>query len=378
MTETQRRVLAAKLVEVRKQIEEWRQRLQRLNEQDTKATLIEPVLSALGWDIRNPDEISREYRRKSQDNPVDFAIFLLRSPCLFIEAKALDTDLADRRWISQAIAYATTVGVEWCVLTNGDEFRLYNVHAAVDVDEKLFRRVQVSDASGEAHTLDTLYLLSKDNMGEKRLNVLWNAHFVDRRVKSVLDDLFKTPDKSLVTLVRKRTDGLLSRSEVEMSLKRADVRTDFPVIPTVPQVPPARPATGEPSERPAPEKPRRKSRPADHVTLSNLIEAGIVRPPLNLEVTYKKVRLTATVQIDGTVLFEGKTYTSLSVAGGVARTSVKGPPADGRPSYQTNGWTFWRYRNDTTGNIEPIDILRRLFLDRGKKTSPFLVVGGAG
>ena len=34
------------------------------NEQNTKASLIEPVLRALGWDPNDPDEVYREYKPK--------------------------------------------------------------------------------------------------------------------------------------------------------------------------------------------------------------------------------------------------------------------------------------------------------------------------
>ena len=55
------------------------------------------------------------------------------------------------------------MGVRWCVLTNGDEYRIYNSHAAVDVDEKLFRIVQVSESDTKVLT-DTLLLLGREMM----------------------------------------------------------------------------------------------------------------------------------------------------------------------------------------------------------------------
>ena len=36
-----------------------------IGEQNTKASLIEPVLEALGWDVRDPDEVFREFKAKS-------------------------------------------------------------------------------------------------------------------------------------------------------------------------------------------------------------------------------------------------------------------------------------------------------------------------
>ena len=103
----------------------------RIGEQNTKAALIEPLLEVLGWDIRDWDEVHREYRSKSVDSPVDYALKIMRTPRLFLEAKGLDEDLADRKWVAQVLGYATVAGVEWCVLTDGDEWRFYNSTAAV-------------------------------------------------------------------------------------------------------------------------------------------------------------------------------------------------------------------------------------------------------
>ncbi len=60
-------------------LQEVRQRVQRagkkpLNEQNTKATLIEPVLRALGWDVEDIEAVVREFRLKSRDKPVDYGL----------------------------------------------------------------------------------------------------------------------------------------------------------------------------------------------------------------------------------------------------------------------------------------------------------------
>ena len=95
---------------VRKRIQQIRDRKEIIGEQNTKAALIDPILIALGWDLQEIDEVRREYRRKPQDNPVDYALFLNRTECLFIEAKSLEKDLNDRKWISQNLASRRTPG----------------------------------------------------------------------------------------------------------------------------------------------------------------------------------------------------------------------------------------------------------------------------
>lgn len=119
----------------------------RLDEQNTKTTLIEPVLRALGWNPEDLDEAHREFKPQRRDKPVDYALLDLGSPRLFVEAKGLGENLDDRRWAGQIMGYAGVAGVDWVLLTDGDQYRLYNAHAAVGVEEKLFRRFRVSEAS---------------------------------------------------------------------------------------------------------------------------------------------------------------------------------------------------------------------------------------
>jgi hypothetical protein len=58
-----------------------------IGEQNTKLTLINPVLRALGWDVEDLEDVRHEYRRRSHDKPVDYALLLARDPKLFLEAK---------------------------------------------------------------------------------------------------------------------------------------------------------------------------------------------------------------------------------------------------------------------------------------------------
>lgn len=362
MTDSARQKLTDTLPRLRKRIEKAHNRKDTIGEQNTKAALIEPLLAALGWDIEDIDEVSREYKRKPQDNPVDYALFMLRSPRLFVEAKGLEKDLGDRKWISQVLGYATVVGVEWCVLTNGDEYRLYNAHAPVDVEQKLFRVVRLSDADQDGYTLDTLELLSKEKMGDNLLNVLWKAHFIDRHVSQALGELLQNDDASLIRLIRKKTPEL-TPSDIRDSLKRADIRVDFPVV-SVSSQSFAREVEDEgasPVKVIEKTEGGRKTLNIPGVQVIDLIQANLIEPPLKLEKEYKGKHLEAEVQRDGNIVFDGETYKSLSLAASLARKSIIGTP-EGRKYPHTNGWIFWKYRNPKTGKLEEIDVLRQSYL----------------
>jgi hypothetical protein len=326
-----------------------RHQRENIGEQDTKAALIVPVLRALGWDVEDLEDVKLEYRRRPSDNPVDYALFLLRTPRLFIEAKSLGAHLDDGKWAAQILAYATVAGVEWVALTDGNEWRIYNSHATVPVEKKLFRVVRVADP--DTHADQTLKLLAKAQMADHLIDALWKSDFVDRQIKDALVELFgPEADPALVRVVRAKA-AALSPAEVRASLSRLRTTFDFPVV-AAPVV-----AGGQ-----DPRPPRPPGTPWRHVTLGQLITAGLVRVPFEIEHHYRGTQLAARIEDSSRIVFQGSAYDSLSTAGGVARKSIAGP-FPGRDIPQTNGWTFWQFRG-SDGNLHVLDDLRREFHER--------------
>jgi len=335
--------LSEALEKVRRKITRYRG--QQVNEQNTKAALVQPVLRALGWDVEDIEEVQREYKRKPRDKPVDYALLVMRTPRLFVEAKALGQELSDRKWAGQILGYATVAVVEWVVLTNGDEYRIYNACAAVPVEEKLFRAVRLTDADSPAE--ETLVLLSKERISGNEIERLWNAHFVDRQVRAVLERMFSAdPDPSLVRLVKKRLNEL-SVKDVRDSLRRVQVQLDFPMEPGVVTAAGARARPVRPAQRPSPKM--------LGVSLGDVIGAGILKPPLRLTRSFKGRDLEAELLADGKVKFQGKDYDSCSKAAAVARSAILGRPMN------ANGWRFWQY-HDEQGNLVYLDAARQRFL----------------
>jgi Restriction Enzyme Adenine Methylase Associated len=334
-----------------------------MGEQNTKASLIEPVLEALGWDVRDPDEVFREFKAKSVDSPVDFALTILRKPRLFVEAKGLGETLTNRKWVSQVLSYATIAGVEWCVLSDGDEYRFYNANAPLDAEEKLFWRVKLSE-DDEAETIKTLTLISRSNMEENLLDVLWIAHYVDRRVKHTLQELFSTPDKSLIRLIRNREPKLTPKEIVE-SLRRLDLRfesaTPVPAMSSaIPKAPKA--ATVPKGTRKARIKGEQKGKKHFGISLAKLIETGYLKPPIRLFRKYKSRIMEASLYPDGTVEFQGKRYPTCSTAAEIARSTLTGRRMN------TNGWSFWQYE-DGKGKTETLlDVRERYLISEGQES----------
>lgn len=322
-----------------------------VNEQNTKSTLIQPVLRALGWDVEDFNEVHLEYRQKSRDKPVDYAMMLEQTPCLFVEAKPLGESLDDRKWANQIMGYASVAGVQWVVLTDGNEYRIYNSHAAVPVEEKLFRRIRISDEASLPHK--TLILLSKSQMQTRQITRLWDAHFVDRVVSSNLHQLFFAkdgPDTALLRLLHKRI-GSLTVGQIRDGLRRLSIQISCQM--TEDSIPTSRQTTARANVRKPKRQPQRASGAA--VTLQHVVGAGLIQTPVRLFRRYKGTIVEATLEADGTVTFGNHNYSACSAAAAQARGSIVG----GAPA--TNGWTFWQFTS-ADNQVQTLDAVRQHFL----------------
>jgi hypothetical protein len=219
--------VAAALRQIADRIPRLRVQGGRISEQDTKRILITPTVAALGWDILDIDEVRNEYRHNTADNPVDYALFLNRSPVLFVEAKPLGHALDDRKWIVQTINYANAAGVDWCVLTNGAEWRIYKVHAQVEADQKLFTAVKIDAPDKLDDAVRVLTLLSHENMRARAIDELWQAWHVDRQVQAALEQTLQ--DDAFAALIRKRVPQL-GLADIRKSLRRASIAVNYPNI----------------------------------------------------------------------------------------------------------------------------------------------------
>jgi hypothetical protein len=301
-----------------------------MKEEATKMGLINPVLVALGWKTDDCTEVDYEFRPESVDNPVDYALMIDRVPKLLVEAKALGSDLSDRKFVAQILKYAFMADVTWCVLTDGDEYCIYNATASVKTDERLLCRFRISENS-EEYAAGKLALLSRSNLQSTDLESFWAEHFVDRQVRTTLQAMLRQHDKGLVGLIRKATK--LKPKEIVESLCRLNITLD-------PPSPPGRPApvtgTASPSTGEVIKVPPKPIATGKKVTPADLIAAGLLKPPLGLFFRYKGQKLEATLLADGGVEYQGQRYGSPSAAAAAARATISGR------TMATDGWATWQ------------------------------------
>jgi hypothetical protein len=343
-----------------------RLRKSSLNEENTKMSLITPMIQALGWDVANPDEVHCEYRRKSKALPVDYALMIDRTPCLLIEAKAMGESIEDDRWISQVLNYTNQSGVQWAVLTNGVEYRIYNSSAIVPTDEKLFRHVALLDAP-VPKIVDDLSLLSRPELERRRIDRAWEIHNTDRLVRDGILRLLdrESPSTKIVQMLVRGSKGRLARKGVLASLRRANIAIEIPSGPKFDDGPGRRrrdsipDGTTSPTGSPVVAGRRRRTASVNPLSLQDLLRSGAIRAPVELFAQTRHGRASATIESDGSVVYARTRYDSVSAAGAAARAALQPGKWRTRGGPRTNGWIFWKLRHPGSGKIVAIKAMVR-------------------
>jgi predicted transport protein len=171
------------------------------NEANTKALLIEPMLSALGWDTTDVDQVEREFRVYDK-TALDYALKSDGELRLFVEAKAVGRPLEDKAFISQTVNYANNEGVVWCVLTNGLAYRVYKTNEPVAMEDKLLFEVDIAEGS-TSDVAQALELIGREALANGALDDWGERVFTDNRVRQALATLAAKPPAELIEMLTK-------------------------------------------------------------------------------------------------------------------------------------------------------------------------------
>lgn len=111
------------ILELREQIQRFGVALKG-SESDTKLVLVNPLLASLGWTVGQLDEVRTEY--STPNGVADYALLDRETmrPEYIIEAKSLGLELSQA--VAQSMRYSYGLGVRLAVMTNGDEWAMFD------------------------------------------------------------------------------------------------------------------------------------------------------------------------------------------------------------------------------------------------------------
>lgn len=212
--------LCETLIQIQESAELYGETLKK-NEAATRAVLIDPVLQALGWNTANTNMVEVE---KTMDSVrADYALYDSNSiPRIIIEAKALGTELNQKKLVMALVGYAFNFGLNDVFLTDGLIWEHFDTFQPDDFSStktiNLVTDDPVNCAAYFVQHLDVAKYWTIDqsiDVLSQRLDELENN--VSNLQKKIIGLTSGTTDKasSLQTLVRTEQEQFILLSQLE-------------------------------------------------------------------------------------------------------------------------------------------------------------------
>ncbi|MBI4462959.1 MAG: restriction endonuclease subunit R [Acidobacteria bacterium] len=187
-------------------------RLAALDEAATKQGMVLPLLSKLGWDTFNIDEVVPEY--SVGDKRVDYALRIQNANKVFIEVKKPSEDL--ERHQEQLLNYSFQEGVKLAALTNGTSWWFYLPLHEGSWEQRKFYTVDVAEQDATHATDRFIKFLSRENV--ETGNAIGNAESLYKSQQKVKilrntlpeawNKLVSEADELLIDLLSETTEKL--------------------------------------------------------------------------------------------------------------------------------------------------------------------------
>ena len=136
--------LVSVIATLQQRIATHRQSLQQ-NETRTRTALIDPLLTALGWDVSDPALVTPEF--DSGDGRADYALLHEGRPAALIEAKHLYEPLERARHQDQVFGYARRSRIKFAGITDGNTWVLEDLSVFEDEPRILDISIENTPAS---------------------------------------------------------------------------------------------------------------------------------------------------------------------------------------------------------------------------------------
>lgn len=208
-----------------------------LNESETRAHLIDPVVAALGYVTL--DQVRREFKLEASGQFVDYLLFA-GDTRIVIEAKPVGAELAPKD-ASQLVGYCAQEGVRWALLTNGVVWQVFDIEVKGNWQAKRVAELDLWSANKRGdlgETITVLWHFAREALlsGDQDLQAWARAE----RARTLLEGLLRNPASPVVSAVLKEMSALgieLEPSEVVQLLRAGSVPRPEPAAAVVPARP---------------------------------------------------------------------------------------------------------------------------------------------
>lgn len=172
-----------------------------ISEENIKIKITVPLLEILGYN----KVVDLDFERNVRNKRADVAIVLDNKVKVIIETKKI-TERLDNH-LEQALDYAWNFQVNWVVLTNGVEIRIYKsfIEGIIDYKDRLIFKTKLEDLENSFNNLQKL--ISKENIrNEENLNLAIKSIKENITEKLLISDLSECRKKLYSDLFEQLND----------------------------------------------------------------------------------------------------------------------------------------------------------------------------
>jgi predicted type IV restriction endonuclease len=191
------------------------------NEGDTRLLVTDFLCDALGFD--KFEHLTTEYLVKGEF--ADYGIRLDKQLVAFLEVKRVTTKLGVKH-LRQVEMYAVNEGVEWIILTNGNEWQVYHLTGGLPITIDLVMTVSLLDEAPLSEKVNQLFYLTRESLRRRQIDDLWLARRATSP-KSLGSAILSEP---VVTAIRKElrraTGHNVEATELVKLLKNTVMRAE--------------------------------------------------------------------------------------------------------------------------------------------------------
>ncbi len=205
-------------------------KLASFDEASTKQAVVLRLLSFLGWDIFNVEEVYPDYAVGTAN--VSYALRTRNTNRIFIEVKRVHKSLDNHQ--KSLVNLGTRDGVNMVVLTNGITWWFYLMAASGSWQQKWFYTIDIVKQKPDAFVTQLINLLDKDKVTKGQSLKAAKSLFQEKKQKLAADFLpeawnqvLSQPNKIFVELLSETTEKLCrykvdTKTVEKFLLKRLD------------------------------------------------------------------------------------------------------------------------------------------------------------
>ena len=183
------------------------------SEASTNASLVQPFLATLGYDVGNPDEVSPEHHAdfsEKYQNKVDYAILHLGKPVIAIESKRVGSAMKDDRGQLRSYFNACPT-VKLGILTDGLRFEFYADSDKPNMmDDVAFLRLDLADVAKDGslddNTLEGIAVIRRGLFNPEDVGAEAKRKLLFESIVEVVKKFKSEPSDDFIRFVLGRTE----------------------------------------------------------------------------------------------------------------------------------------------------------------------------